>query len=562
MTQKKLMFIILICLLSSFIVLSGCSNDSPSSLNETSSLKGAEKYEKEVKNKNKQLDLKPLELTSYSDEIGVTLKAPKYKKFAVNGQVVVEATIKNSAQLKSDYAWIKVSANEDGPAGKELEYYAPIKNGKFKQKIHFFNGEGEYKIKVQLPSTEQKDYYYDIATFEVINVHPEIIRDISYTSFGQDAKLDINLESSFLKADGVFSLTGKSGKLTDADSIMIKLKKGNETWKHIIPLKNGQFAFDIPLLYGNGMHELEVYVPEGNRANYYQMATTILINNESSKKLKPITFADTYLQRGIKLDYPKFGGAEADTSFKIKGSIDPKAKFAGQTTHLFITIKKGKDEALEVIPMENFAFDDSFLLRFGPGTYEIILSVPEITTVKSNSFNYFGVAEFEVKSNTAKDLRDILPSRGVESDSPQIKNLAGEITSGKSSDREKAKAVYEYVAKNIAYDVDKLENMDFEWDDSALKTLRLKQGVCQDYSYLAIALLRASGIEARFIEGYAGERHAWVEVKVNGGWLTMDPTWGSGYIRNDRFVADFNESYFDPNMQEFNKTHSRIGVAY
>ena len=43
--------------------------------------------------------------------------------------------------------------------------------------------------------------------------------------------------------------------------------------------------------------------------------------------------------------------------------------------------------------------------------------------------------------------------------------------------------------------------------------------------------------EARFVEGRAGGgvfpgRHAWVEAKIDGSWLTMDPTWASGYLTN------------------------------
>ena len=105
----------------------------------------------------------------------------------------------------------------------------------------------------------------------------------------------------------------------------------------------------------------------------------------------------------------------------------------------------------------------------------------------------------------------------------------------KTNDREKARAIYDYVAQNVTYDVQKYKNDEFRWDDSALKTLELKSGVCQDYAFLAIALLRASDIEARFVEGRAGGgvfpgRHAWVEAKVDGSWLTMDPTWASGYL--------------------------------
>ena len=134
------------------------------------------------------------------------------------------------------------------------------------------------------------------------------------------------------------------------------------------------------------------------------------------------------------------------------------------------------------------------------------------------------------------------------------------------SDRDKAKAVYEYTAKTVSYDVDKLNEKDFNWNDSALKTLDLKAGVCQDYAYLAIALLRAGDMEARYIHGTAGSgfnhaRHAWVEVKVDGEWLTMDPTWGAGYIEDGTFVADYSEEYFDP-TEEAIDTHFRAGVEY
>jgi len=74
---------------------------------------------------------------------------------------------------------------EAGPAGNQHEYYTPIENGKFKQDIHFFNGEGEYKVSVQLPSKDRENYFYDTIDFKVKNVNPEMKRDISYTPFGR-----------------------------------------------------------------------------------------------------------------------------------------------------------------------------------------------------------------------------------------------------------------------------------------------------------------------------------------------------------------------------------------
>lgn len=566
MSRKRTIFTILLCVWSCILILSACSNTSSSDSEAKSPKKAEDKYIKLAEEKNKEFELEPIELTSYSEEIGATLKEPVYKKFAVNGEVIVEGKIKKHSLLKSDYAWIKVHSDDDGPTGDNHEYYTPIKEGKFKQAIHFFNGEGKYRITVQLPDIDLENYYYDTADFEVYNVNPNIQRDISYTPFGQEAELALNLDSGYVEKEGSLQLKGEAGNLTDEDNIMLRLDKESETWKHVISIKNGQFSFDVPLFFGEGVHKLEVLVPDKERENYFQTATTILIDNKSDRTIQPIEYSNVYLERGVTLEYPRFGGEESDGAFKIKGTIDPKAEFASKTTHIYITSKKGEDEALDVIPIKDYKFDDSFYLRFGPGTYEVTVSVPEIKEENSNYFRYFGFAKFEVESNASKDERDLLPSRGVQSDAPQIQELAKDLTSGKSTDREKAKAIYDYVAQNIRYDVKKYENDEFEWDDSALKTLKLKSGVCQDYAYLTIALLRASDIEARFVEGRAGGifpgRHGWVEANIDGIWMTMDPTWGAGYLKDGQFIAKFNETYFEPNMEEFKKTHKRTGVSY
>ncbi|MBA2465034.1 MAG: transglutaminase family protein [Nocardioidaceae bacterium] len=62
------------------------------------------------------------------------------------------------------------------------------------------------------------------------------------------------------------------------------------------------------------------------------------------------------------------------------------------------------------------------------------------------------------------------------------------------------------------------------------------KGVCQDYTHLALALLRAMGLPARYVSGYlypiadstvgartSGESHAWVEFWA-GDWVAADPT--------------------------------------
>ncbi len=69
--------------------------------------------------------------------------------------------------------------------------------------------------------------------------------------------------------------------------------------------------------------------------------------------------------------------------------------------------------------------------------------------------------------------------------------------------------------------------------------LDLGRGVCQDFVHVAIALLRACGIPARYASGYlhphedagigdtvTGQSHAWLEAWL-GEWYPVDPTRGA-----------------------------------
>lgn len=88
-------------------------------------------------------------------------------------------------------------------------------------------------------------------------------------------------------------------------------------------------------------------------------------------------------------------------------------------------------------------------------------------------------------------------------------------------------------------------NRDFTYDVSATSVqttvgemLKLRRGVCQDYSHFMITICREKGIPARYVSGYhfVGDlqggsadftqaSHAWVECLIPGsGWFGYDPT--------------------------------------
>lgn len=529
--------------------------------------KPKDKWQRLVEQENEKIGLEPLKLEPYAKEVGGVLREPRYKKFAVNSSFTVAGSVEKTAGMKSEHVWIEIKKKGGGEIseGKQFSYYTPLKNGSFRQKVQLFAGKGEYQVTVRMPSEATEGYYHDFARFEVVNVNPAIKRDIGWTPAGLEAGLKLTRpKKGYIKADGIFTLEGSISKTYGSPYIMVLVKKGSNKWQRLVRLKDGKFQVKIPLYFGKGAHELNVMIPIPDRKSYYQQGATLLVVNTSSEKREPIKYYKQYEERGIHLESPVAGGEKAHMKYRIAGTIDPEAPDASRTTHLIIQTQKDGEEATYFIPVNNYRFDDEFWLRFGPGKYKVTVNVPEITNERRDYFRFYSVAEFTVINTAKEDKRYLLPSRGIQSDSREIRALAKRLTAGIKSDRGKAKAIYDFVAHNITYDVQKYRNDEFALDDSALKTLELRKGVCQDYSFLTIALLRSIGMEARFVEGIAdGIRHAWVEVKVDGRWLTMDPTWGSGYLNsNGWFIKKYNPEYFDPDPAEFRKTHTRTGVMY
>jgi len=77
--------------------------------------------------------------------------------------------------------------------------------------------------------------------------------------------------------------------------------------------------------------------------------------------------------------------------------------------------------------------------------------------------------------------------------------------------------------------------------------LRIRQGVCQDFAHIMIALLRELTIPARYVSGYLAQRdsgqdrsaadatHAWVEALLPAlGWVGFDPT--NSRVADDRHI--------------------------
>lgn len=131
----------------------------------------------------------------------------------------------------------------------------------------------------------------------------------------------------------------------------------------------------------------------------------------------------------------------------------------------------------------------------------------------------------------------------IESNNPQIVELARQLSKGKASTCEQVRAFYDHIGNNLVYSYNGAN-----WGAQA--ALGHMGADCTEYASLMIALSRAQGIPARYLEGLwvgdaraeeaARTEHAWLDVYLPGiGWTPMDPTLGRSSLSRDEHFARY-----------------------
>jgi len=526
-----------------------------------------------VNNEEMEEAIEPVELqlTEFAEEIGLTLEEPLSE---VETQFSFKGTVEKASELEEDFVWVNIwdKDNLDGVGNGEFEYYVPIENGTFDQDLTLPGGLGEYNITVRFPSLEDGDnYYYDAVTFDIENIDEEVIRDVEYQKYGVEKELQIaDMVAGYNEAEQMIEVKGAVGSNYEDDLVLAEVNKDGEYQSLAFSVENGEFSGEIPLYYGQGIHEVKFQLfsdkEEDGEGMYYD-AAVLYVDNTSDQRLTEISEYEPATDRGLLLEQPSVATATelSEIEYPVKGTIDTSAPNADTVSHVIVELQHEDDyddKATYFFPVIDNKFDDIAHFRFGPGKYKVTVYVPEIDQDIGGMFQYTSAYSLEHEVTGIEDERDILPSRGVESDSEEIIKKAESLIKGLSTEREKAEAIYKFVATHVAYDVEKYELDIFHPDDSAIETLETGEGICQDYAFLALALLRSVDIESRYVQGFAGDRHAWVELKVDGDWIEMDPTWGAGYVDGDEFHFQYNEDYFDPDPDFLAETHDRTGVMY
>jgi hypothetical protein len=173
--------------------------------------------------------------------------------------------------------------------------------------------------------------------------------------------------------------------------------------------------------------------------------------------------------------------------------------------------------------------------------------------------------------------------------------LAIAITAGQHSEKEKARAIFDWITENISYyrmDVatgqkknkialaasrTQVETAEFLSDTSALpdltdrvagKVLKDRKAVCEGYARLFKSLCDHAGLRAEIITGYARSdinkqeskfrsNHTWNAVYFDSAWHLIDATWASGYMAfpTGEFVKFYDGYYFMTPPELFIRHH-------
>ncbi len=224
---------------------------------------------------------------------------------------------------------------------------------------------------------------------------------------------------------------------------------------------------------------------------------------------------------------------------------------------------------------DDYYFDENDVYNNSYDFYNVSLSTSQNSfdltfeyqlTLNSYAWNIpdnYTLADYNTSSNLYQFYTSAQPY--AESDDPYVMDLADTIVGDEISIYSMAKAIFLYLAENFNYEI-------LSSAIGAKAALTSLTGDCSEISSAMVALLRAVGIPARKVLGFAliegniaesrpkydiatGDSfsyafsnntfpgHAWVQYWIPElGWISVDPTWGNSLYSSGESLA---LEYFD-----------------
>ncbi len=143
-----------------------------------------------------------------------------------------------------------------------------------------------------------------------------------------------------------------------------------------------------------------------------------------------------------------------------------------------------------------------------------------------------------------------------------IESVAAYLVREVPDPQQRLKAVHDYVADRVAYDVPSYRAHQYPPQD-AQTVFETRLSVCAGYANLAKALGDRAGLEIVVVAGDArgsdgtlsGEGHAWNAARLGDRWVLFDATWDAGSVGEGGFKKGYETTFLMSPPEVFGVTH-------
>jgi transglutaminase/protease-like cytokinesis protein 3 len=181
-----------------------------------------------------------------------------------------------------------------------------------------------------------------------------------------------------------------------------------------------------------------------------------------------------------------------------------------------------------------------------------------------------GAQEFFLVDNYVKTLGAL--------DTLNMGTISYLVTKKFSDPKDKVRAIFDWIAYNISYDLKAGKNNDNEKTSTDL-ILKSRKATAAGFAGLFQDMCSVVKIRCLTVDGYAkfsteqiiekpdALNHTWAVVQLGqspDSWYYIDPTWGSGYAddKMTKFTKSFNPDYFFSDKNIFNTQHFADNSAW
>jgi len=193
------------------------------------------------------------------------------------------------------------------------------------------------------------------------------------------------------------------------------------------------------------------------------------------------------------------------------------------------------------------------------------MNIKKVKTIIAALFLFFPFfLTAQTKSNNYTKVDEAIRKYNNTASNNEIREIARFIYENFNTETEKLRAIFIWLSLNFNYDVENMFSLKSYGDSQELidEMLEEKKGVCMHFAYLFKEIGDILGIKTHCVSGYTKQdgkinslSHSWCASFADSVWYLIDPTWGAGYVQNNKYVKKLDNDYFMAESDKFIQTH-------